>query len=56
MTRIFAALFLIAVFACGVILALLPREPQFTMTPVDDYWLYRDIIPAQVRAGSEAQE
>lgn len=45
-------------FAAVAYTALLIGQPetQFTMTQVDDYWLYRDIIPAQVRAASEGEE
>lgn len=50
-------LILIALGALAYTALLIGRPaPQFAMTQVDDYWLYRDIIPAQVRAGSEAQE
>ena len=51
------ALIILAMAALAYTALLIGRDqPQFTMTPVDDYWLYRDIIPAQVRAGSGAQE
>lgn len=51
------ALIILALAALSYTALLIGRDqPQFTLTQVDDYWLYRDIIPAQVRAGSEAQE
>ena len=51
------ALIILALAALSYTALLIGRDqPQFTLTQVDDYWLYRDIIPAQVRAGSEAEE